>query len=115
LRIWREIEQRQQQIPFGDDNKKGKVESRSDDAVVCEEEQAMGRSEMRGFFATAQNDRVCLAREEFNERDYWRETDDLKGGEDDGDYHQAEEEAAAVGDGVDDGIFVEVAPGGHEP
>ena len=39
----------------------------------------------------------------------------LEGGEDNGDDHKTQEEAAAVGDGVDDGIFVEVAARGHEP
>jgi hypothetical protein len=39
----------------------------------------------------------------------------LEGGEDDGYDYEAEEEAAAVGDGVDDGVFVELAAGGEEP
>ena len=39
----------------------------------------------------------------------------LKGGEDDGYYDGTEEEAAAVGDCVDDGVFVELAAGGEEP
>jgi hypothetical protein len=39
----------------------------------------------------------------------------LKGGEDYGYDEEAEEEAAAVGDGVDDGIFVELATGGLKP
>ena len=34
----------------------------------------------------------------------------LEGGDDDGYDHETEEEAAAVGDGVDDRIFVEPAP-----
>ncbi len=39
----------------------------------------------------------------------------LEGGEDDGEDHDAEEKAATVGDGVDDGVFVELATGGLEP
>ena len=39
----------------------------------------------------------------------------LEGGEDDDGYEEAQEEAALVGDGVDDGVFVELATGGHEP
>ena len=38
----------------------------------------------------------------------------LKGGEDDGNDYQAEEEAAAVGDGVDDRVFVELAARGGQ-
>ena len=33
----------------------------------------------------------------------------LEGGEDDGENEDAEEKGAAVGDGVDDGVFVEIA------
>ncbi len=39
----------------------------------------------------------------------------LEGGEDDGQDEDAEEEGALVGDGVDDGVFVELAAGGEEP
>jgi hypothetical protein len=39
----------------------------------------------------------------------------LKGRQDDGYDYEAEEEAAAVGDGVDNGVFVELAAGGQEP
>ena len=38
-----------------------------------------------------------------------------EGGEYDGYDYEAEEEAAAVGDGIDDGVFVELAAGGLEP
>ena len=38
-----------------------------------------------------------------------------KGGEDYGYDEEAEEEASAVGDGVDDWVFVELASGGLEP
>ena len=39
----------------------------------------------------------------------------LEGGEDDGDDNDAKQEAAAVGDGEDDGIFVELAARGLKP
>ncbi len=39
----------------------------------------------------------------------------LQGGEDDGDHDDSEGEGAFVGDGVDDGVFVEMAAGGEEP
>ena len=39
----------------------------------------------------------------------------LEGGENDKDDENAEQEAAAVGDGIDYGVFVEVAAGGLEP
>jgi hypothetical protein len=39
----------------------------------------------------------------------------LEGDEDDYDDEQAEEQRTFVGDGVDDGIFVEEAAGGLEP
>jgi hypothetical protein len=42
-------------------------------------------------------------------------TKHLEGGEDDEDHEDPKEQAAAVGDGVDDGIFVEQAAGGDEP
>ena len=45
----------------------------------------------------------------------FREGCALEGDEDDYDDEQAEEEAAFVGDGVDDGVFVELAAGGLEP
>ena len=39
----------------------------------------------------------------------------LEGGEDYGYDEEAEEEGAFVGDGVDYGVFVELAAGGEEP
>ena len=39
----------------------------------------------------------------------------LESGKDDSNDHETEEEAAAIGDGIDDGVFVEVAPRRHEP
>ena len=57
---------------------------------------------MRGFFAALRMTSVVGARA-------------LKGGEDYSYDEETEKEAAAVGDGVDDGIFVELAPGGLEP
>ena len=39
----------------------------------------------------------------------------LEGGEDDEGYEEAHEEAALVGDGIDDRVFVEVASRGEEP
>ncbi len=39
----------------------------------------------------------------------------LEGGEDDAYDDHAEEKAARVGDGVDDGVFVELASGGLKP
>src|SRR4051812_10933449 len=41
--------------------------------------------------------------------------DDLEGGQDDSYDYEAEEQAALVGDGVDDRVFVELAAGGVEP
>ena len=39
----------------------------------------------------------------------------LEGGEDDGEDQDAEEKATAVGDGIDDGVFVQLAARGLEP
>ena len=39
----------------------------------------------------------------------------LEGGDDYSEDEEAEEETAAVGYGVDDGVFVELAAGGLEP
>ncbi len=45
----------------------------------------------------------------------WNRCAPLKGGEDYEDYEDAEGEGFFVGDGVDDGVFVELAAGGEEP
>jgi hypothetical protein len=40
---------------------------------------------------------------------------ELEGGEDDDDDEDTEQEAAAIGDGIDYGVFVELAARGLEP
>jgi hypothetical protein len=86
---------------------------------ACEKKnrQRQKQRQMRGFFAPLRMTSVG-----YHDKRWGPANDDvrglsrwLEGGEDDGYDYEAEEEASAVGDGVDDGVFVELAAGGEEP